>query len=141
MSPSSRVPTPEVPILSQPDGVTVYSPTWWEAGTPAWWSAAKVQACSAPPALLTLQPALPDVEGCIEDIGFLQLVQLHLGVAHLVFHALQLIVQLQLLSLEFTVLPLVPASSKGAAEGCWFRTEISLSPPGLTVQSGGYGET
>lgn len=110
-----------------------------EAGTPAWRSPAKAQACSALRALLTLQPALPDVEGCIKDVGFLQLVQLHLGVTHLVFHTLQLIVQLQLLSLKFTVFPLIPVSSKVAIEGCRFRARISLSPPPRTMYSSGYG--
>lgn len=55
-----------------------------------------------------LPPALPDVEGGVEDVGFLQLVQLDLGVTHLVVHAFQLVVQLQLLPLELAVFLLVP---------------------------------
>lgn len=48
------------------------------------------------------------MEGGVEDVGLLQAVQLHLAVAHLVVHTLQLVVQLQLLPLELTVLFLVP---------------------------------
>lgn len=39
-------------------------------------------------------PSLPDMEGRIEDIGFLELVQLHLGIPHLVLYTLELVVQL-----------------------------------------------
>lgn len=86
---------------------------------------------------------LPDVKGRVKDIGFLQLVQLHLGITHLVFHTLQLIIQLQLLSLEFTIFPLIPVSSKVATEGCLGLFEglglKFLSPPLMTIYSGSYG--
>lgn len=95
--------------------------------------AAKVYVCSAPQALLPLQPALPDVEGRIKDVSFLQLVQLHLGITHLVFHTLQLVIQLQLLSLKFTVFLLIPVSSKVATESCRSGAETSLSPPLITI--------
>lgn len=65
-----------------------------------------------------LPPALPDVEGRVEHVGFLQLVQLYLGVPHLVVHAFQLVVQLQLLPLELAVFLLVPSKE---TESRWAR--------------------
>lgn len=53
------------------------------------------------------------MEGRIEDIGFLELVQLHLGIAHLVLYTLELIIQLQLLPFKFTIFSLVPVGSQG----------------------------
>lgn len=76
----------------------------------------------------TLQPSLPDVKSCIKDVGFLQLVQLHLGITHLVFYALQLIIQLQLLSLKFTVFPLIPVGAEVASEGYQFGVTMSHCP-------------
>ena len=76
----------------------------------AQWSTANIQIFSASQMPLTLQPFLPNVEGCIKDVGFLQLVQLHLGITHLVFYTLQLIIQFQLLSFKFTVFPLIPVN-------------------------------
>lgn len=56
--------------------------------------------------------SLPDVEGGVEDVGLLQAVQLDLAVSHLVVHTLQLVIQLQLLPLELTVLLLVPGAHR-----------------------------
>lgn len=56
--------------------------------------------------------SLPDVEGGVEDVGLLQAVQLNLAVSHLVVHTLQLVIQLQLLPLELTVLLLVPGAHR-----------------------------
>lgn len=48
------------------------------------------------------------MKSCIENVGFLQSVQLNLAVAHLVVHAFQLVVELQLLPFKLAVLLLVP---------------------------------
>ncbi|KAL0597695.1 Cyclin N-terminal domain-containing protein 1 [Plecturocebus cupreus] len=69
-----------------------------------------------------------DVEGRIKDVGFLQLVQLHLGITHLVFDALQLIIQLQLLSFKFTVFSLIP-------RGEWVKSGIFQL--GMGAEAGG----
>lgn len=49
----------------------------------------------------------------IEDVGLFQTVKLNLAVTHLVVDALQLIIQLQLLSLKFTVFLLIPLGRDG----------------------------
>lgn len=73
-------------------------------------------------------PTLPDVKGCVEHVGFLQFIQLHLGIAHLVVHTFQLIIQLQLLPLELTVLLLIPLSkSKTRCAECWLLDQSSSS--------------
>lgn len=45
---------------------------------------------------------------CVENVCLLESIQLNLAVTHLVVDALQLVVQLQLLPFELTVLLLVP---------------------------------
>ena len=79
--------------------------------------------------------AVPDVEGGIEDIGFLELVQLDLGVAHLVLHTLEFVIQLQLLPFKLTILPLVPGSSQGDQEGLTVEAAAPLSSFFLRIDS------
>lgn len=75
------------------------------------------------------------MEGRIEDIGFLELVQLHLGIPHLVLYTLELVVQLQLLPFKFTVFPLVPVSSQGDQKGLTAEAAARLCSPseGVTL--------
>ena len=74
------------------------------------------------------------MEGCIEDIGLLELVQLHLGIPHLVLHTLELGVQLQLLPFKFTIFPLVPGSHQGSRkEGLWRQLLSPHSSEGVTL--------
>lgn len=47
------------------------------------------------------------MKGCTEETGFLQLAQMHLGIGHLVFYILQLIIQFWLLLFMFSVFPMV----------------------------------
>ena len=75
------------------------------------------------------------MEGGIEDIGFLELVQLDLGVAHLVLHTLEFIIQLQLLPFKLTILPLVPGSSQGDQEGLTVEAAAPLSSFFLRIDS------
>lgn len=55
---------------------------------------------------------VPDVKGCIEDVGLLQSIELNLAVAHLIVDTLKLIIQLQLLPFKLAVLLLVPFDTK-----------------------------
>lgn len=65
---------------------------------------------------------VPDVKRSIEDVGLFQTIKLNLAVTHLVVHALQLIVQLQLLPFKLAVLLLVPFSTKR-----WIHTELLMA--------------
>lgn len=65
---------------------------------------------------------VPDVKCGVEDVGLFQTIQLDLAVTHLVVHALQLVIQLQLLPFKLAVLLLVPLSTEH-----WEDTEPSAA--------------
>lgn len=63
---------------------------------------------------LQTSSCVPDMKSRIENVCFLESIQLNLAVTHLVVDAFQLIVQLQLLPFELAVLLLVPCSMEQA---------------------------
>lgn len=91
----------------------------------------------------TILSSVPDMKGCTEETGFLQLPQLHLGIGHLVFYILQLIypilaVVVYVLGIPYgTELPLDPVLASAWAFSS-FPTSLSHLALSVAVQSSSF---